>query len=156
MRPKWPFWKHRAPKMRLVEAQCAYRKHCYRQLPRNPTWESSHFWGLTNHCYGVDTGIDYNSLGRAPPPLELFFPGISLQRVLNNMPELAGNYFKYSLLPKCLSKYPLSQNDYIQEKLFSNYFQGLYGKILSEPQGLLHNKISGELFFVSCKSLFSL
>ena len=44
MRPKWPFWKHRAPKMRLVEAQCAYRKHCY---PRNPTWESSHFWGLT-------------------------------------------------------------------------------------------------------------
>ena len=33
MRPKWPFWKHRAPKMRLVEAQCAHRKHCY---PENP------------------------------------------------------------------------------------------------------------------------
>ena len=26
--PKWSFWKHRAPKMRLVEAQCAHRKHC--------------------------------------------------------------------------------------------------------------------------------
>ena len=45
MRPKWPSWKHRAPKntpgrstMRLPEAL----------LPRNPTWESSHFWGLTN------------------------------------------------------------------------------------------------------------
>ena len=33
MRPKWPFWKHRAPKMRLVEAQCAYRKHCYPETP---------------------------------------------------------------------------------------------------------------------------
>ena len=40
MRPKWPFWKHCAPKMRLVEAQCAYRKHCY---PETPLWESSHF-----------------------------------------------------------------------------------------------------------------
>ena len=33
MRPKWPFWKHRAPKIRLVEAQCAYRKHCYPETP---------------------------------------------------------------------------------------------------------------------------
>ena len=33
MRPKWPFWKHRAPKMRLVEAQCARRKHCYPEIP---------------------------------------------------------------------------------------------------------------------------
>ena len=33
MRPKWPFWKHRAPKMRLVEAQCAHRKHCYPKTP---------------------------------------------------------------------------------------------------------------------------
>ena len=33
MRPKWPFWKHRAPKMRLVEAQCALRKHCYPEIP---------------------------------------------------------------------------------------------------------------------------
>ena len=33
MRPKWPFWKHRAPKMRLVEAQCAHRKHCYPEIP---------------------------------------------------------------------------------------------------------------------------
>ena len=33
MRPKWPFWKHRAPTMRLVEAQCAYRKHCYPETP---------------------------------------------------------------------------------------------------------------------------
>ena len=32
-RPKWPFWKHRAPKMRLVEAQCAHRKHCYPEIP---------------------------------------------------------------------------------------------------------------------------
>ena len=31
--PKWPFWKHRAPKMRLVEARCAYRKHCYPETP---------------------------------------------------------------------------------------------------------------------------
>ena len=30
---KWPFWKHRAPKMRLVEAQCAHRKHCYPEIP---------------------------------------------------------------------------------------------------------------------------
>ena len=33
MRPKWPFWKHRAPKKRLVEAQCAHRKHCYPETP---------------------------------------------------------------------------------------------------------------------------
>ena len=33
MRPKWPFWKHRAPKMRLVEAQCGHRKHCYPEIP---------------------------------------------------------------------------------------------------------------------------
>ena len=33
MHPKWPFWKHRAPKMRLVEAQCAHRKHCYPEIP---------------------------------------------------------------------------------------------------------------------------
>ena len=33
MRPKWPFWKHRAPKMHLVEAQCAHRKHCYPETP---------------------------------------------------------------------------------------------------------------------------
>ena len=33
MRPKWPFWKHRAPKMRLGEAQCAHRKHCYPEIP---------------------------------------------------------------------------------------------------------------------------
>ena len=33
MRPKWTFWKHRAPKMRLVEAQCAHRKHCYPKIP---------------------------------------------------------------------------------------------------------------------------
>ena len=45
MRPKWPFWKHRAPKMRLVEAQCAHRKHCYPEIPlgshptsRVPQW----------------------------------------------------------------------------------------------------------------------
>ena len=30
---KWPFWKHCAPKMRLVEAQCAHRKHCYTETP---------------------------------------------------------------------------------------------------------------------------
>ena len=29
MLPKWSFWKHRAPKMCLVEAQCAHQKHCY-------------------------------------------------------------------------------------------------------------------------------
>ena len=33
MRPKWPFWKHHAPKMRLVEAQCAHRKHCSPEIP---------------------------------------------------------------------------------------------------------------------------
>ena len=33
MRLKWPFWKHRAPKMRLVETQCAHRKHCYPEIP---------------------------------------------------------------------------------------------------------------------------
>ena len=33
MRPKWPFWKHRAPKMRLAEAQCAHWKHCYPETP---------------------------------------------------------------------------------------------------------------------------
>ena len=33
MRPKWPFWKHRAPKMHLVEAQGAHRKHCYPEIP---------------------------------------------------------------------------------------------------------------------------
>ena len=33
MRPKWRFWKHCAPKMRLVEAQRAYRKHCYPETP---------------------------------------------------------------------------------------------------------------------------
>ena len=33
MRPKWPFWKHRAPKMLLAEAQCAHRKHCYPETP---------------------------------------------------------------------------------------------------------------------------
>ena len=33
MRPKWPFWKHRAPKMRLAEAQCAPWKHCYPETP---------------------------------------------------------------------------------------------------------------------------
>ena len=33
MLPKLPFWKHRAPKMRPVEAQCAHRKHCYPEIP---------------------------------------------------------------------------------------------------------------------------
>ena len=33
MRPKWAFWQHRVPKMRLVEAQCAHRKHCYPEIP---------------------------------------------------------------------------------------------------------------------------
>ena len=33
MRPKCPFWKHRAPKLRLVEAQCAHRKHCCPEIP---------------------------------------------------------------------------------------------------------------------------
>ena len=33
MRPMQPFWKHRAPKMRLVVAQCAHRKHCYPETP---------------------------------------------------------------------------------------------------------------------------
>ena len=28
MRPKRPFWKHCAPKLHLVEAQCAHWKHC--------------------------------------------------------------------------------------------------------------------------------
>ena len=44
MRPKWPFWKHRAPKMatgrstiRPPEALLAW----------NPTWESPHFSGLS-------------------------------------------------------------------------------------------------------------
>ena len=43
MRPNWMFWKHCAPKMRLVEAQCSHRKHCYPKTPQ----ESSHFSGLT-------------------------------------------------------------------------------------------------------------
>ena len=47
MRPKWPFWKHRAPKMRLAEAQCAHRKHCY---PETPLGRSPHFSGLANFC----------------------------------------------------------------------------------------------------------
>ena len=33
MRPKWPFWKHRAPQMRLVEAQCAHGEQCYPETP---------------------------------------------------------------------------------------------------------------------------
>ena len=33
MRPKWPFGKHRASKMRLVAARCALRKHCYPETP---------------------------------------------------------------------------------------------------------------------------
>ena len=46
MRPKWPFWKHRAPKMRLVEAQCAHRKHCYPEIPLggHPTSRVSQWW----------------------------------------------------------------------------------------------------------------
>ena len=45
MRPKWPFWKQRAPKMRLVEAQCAHRKHCYPEIPLggHPTSRVSQF-----------------------------------------------------------------------------------------------------------------
>ena len=44
MRPKWPFWKHRAPEMRLVEAQCAHRKHCCSETPlgSHPTSRVSH------------------------------------------------------------------------------------------------------------------
>ena len=48
MRPKWPFWKHRAHKMRLVEAQCAHRKHCYPEtsLGSHPTSRShKNIWG---------------------------------------------------------------------------------------------------------------
>ena len=30
---KCPFWKHRAPKMPLVEAQCAHQKHCHPETP---------------------------------------------------------------------------------------------------------------------------
>ena len=33
MRPTWPFWKHRASKMSVVEAQCAHRKHCNPETP---------------------------------------------------------------------------------------------------------------------------
>ena len=44
MRPKWPFWKHHAPEMRLAEAQCAHRKHCYPETPlgSHPTSRVSH------------------------------------------------------------------------------------------------------------------
>ena len=53
MRPTWPFWKHRAPKMRLVEAQCSYRKHCYPEtrLGSPPTS------GVSQHCDRHEEGI---------------------------------------------------------------------------------------------------
>ena len=54
MHPKWPFWKHRAPKMRLVEAQCAHRKHCYPEtsLGSHPTSRVSQPVGIpeNNRC----------------------------------------------------------------------------------------------------------
>ena len=46
MRLKWPFRKHCAPKMRLVEVQCAHRKHCYPETPlgSHPTSRVSQLW----------------------------------------------------------------------------------------------------------------
>ena len=44
MHPKWPFWKHHVPKMRLVEVQCPPPEAL---PPQNPSRESSHFSGLT-------------------------------------------------------------------------------------------------------------
>ena len=42
--PKWPFWKHDAPHKRLVEVQCAHRKHCHPETSlgrqyRHPTFQ---------------------------------------------------------------------------------------------------------------------
>ena len=50
MRPKWPFWKHRAPKMRMVEAQCAHWKHCYPEIPlgSHPTSRVSQFFDFSS------------------------------------------------------------------------------------------------------------
>ena len=53
--PQVAFWKHRAPKMRLVEAQCAHRKHCKPETPlgSHPTCRVSQVspdsW-VIHHC----------------------------------------------------------------------------------------------------------
>ena len=47
MRPKWPFWKHRAPKMSLDLPGRSTMRPPEALRSRNPTWESSHFSGLT-------------------------------------------------------------------------------------------------------------
>ena len=54
MRPKWPFLKHRTPKMRLVEAQCAHQKHCFPETPlgSDPTSRTSHF-SCREHWSGI-------------------------------------------------------------------------------------------------------
>ena len=49
-----------APEMAILEASCAQNAPgrstmCLPEalLPRNPTWESSYFWGLTNESFEV-------------------------------------------------------------------------------------------------------
>ena len=53
MRPKWPFWKYLAPKIRLVEAQCAHWKHRYPEIPlwSQPTSRVSQMWGSMSMTY---------------------------------------------------------------------------------------------------------
>ena len=52
MRAKWPFW------MRLVEAQCAHRKHCYPEIPLGSHLTSRVSRVLTgNNCTSDFTGI---------------------------------------------------------------------------------------------------
>ena len=54
--PNLPFWKHRAAKMRLVEAQCAHRKHCYPEIPlgSHPTSRVSQLHKAKNSCVFVE------------------------------------------------------------------------------------------------------
>ena len=79
-----------APKMAILEAPCAQNapgRSTMRLpealLPRNPTWESSHFWGLTKkkgkirlvfpaifkekRAKYTEKGLDYQILPLAPP-----------------------------------------------------------------------------------------
>ena len=107
MRPKGPFWKHRAPKMRLVEAQCAHRKHCYPETPlgSHPTSRVSQYqvaertfcasdsWGL-KRVAPVRFGCGFGGFKRGASRSGLVLPFLSflgLSRFFWDFPDLLGD-----------------------------------------------------------------
>ena len=88
MRPKLSFWKHRAPKMRLVEAQCAHR---------NPEGPARHLDAsrqkLTPHCLAAifDSQLPSPKLSPKMPP-KLPLPTIEdIFFLFQNCPRGEGN-----------------------------------------------------------------